>query len=291
MCTPSHQQTRNEHPTLEMPRNYIPRLAVIMSIYKNDRLSYVKESVESILNQTYSKFDFYIIYDGHIADDIDAYITSIKDNRIQITRRTENLGLAQSLNDLLKIVLPRGYEYIARMDADDISIQDRFAKQVAFLSTNPAIDCVGTCAIEITSNGDEYFRKQMPETNEQCLKLFKKRDCLIHPTVMFRRVYFDKAGLYPIDTYFGEDTIMWAQGFKAGLKFANIQDYVFKFRIDDDFFNRRRGWKHAISILSLRRRVNKMLNFGFIAYVYAFLYALVKMMPTQILNIIYKISR
>jgi hypothetical protein len=177
------------------------------------------------------------------------------------------------------------------MDADDISLPHRFQKQVDFLQEHSDIDCVGTWAIEITANGDEYFLKKMPETNEQCFNFFKKRDCLIHPTVMFRNKYFEKAGLYPTDTYFGEDTIMWAQGFKAGLKFANIQEYLFRFRVDEYFFNRRRGWKYAKSILSLRHRVNKMLNFGYEANMYALLYALAKLMPTSILDIIYKTIR
>ena len=67
----------------------------------------------------------------------------------------------------------------------------------------------------------------MPITHEECLELFKKRDCMIHPTVMFRRSYFEKAGLYPEDTYFGEDTMMWAKGFKSGCKFANVPEYLF----------------------------------------------------------------
>lgn len=64
---------------------------------------------------------------------------------------------------------------------------------------------------------------------------------MIHPTVMFRRSYFEKAGLYPEDTYFGEDTMMWAKGFKSGCKFANVPEYLFKFRLDSNFFERRRG--------------------------------------------------
>lgn len=60
---------------------------------------------------------------------------------------------------------------------------------------------------------------------------------MIHPTVMFRRSYFEKAGLYPEDTYFGEDTKMWAKGFKAECKFANLPEYLLKFRLDSDFFN------------------------------------------------------
>ena len=114
---------------------------------------------------------------------------------------------------------------------------------------------------------------------------------MIHPTVMFRRSYFEKAGLYPEDTYFGEDTIMWAQGFANGCQFANIPEYLYFFRLNKVFFERRRGIKHAKSILQLRRRVNKMLHYGFKADIYALLYALAKLMPEKILNIIYKTAR
>ena len=114
---------------------------------------------------------------------------------------------------------------------------------------------------------------------------------MIHPTVMFRRSYIEKAGLYSLDTYFGEDTMMWAQGFKAGCRFANVPEYLFKFRLDDHFFERRRGWKHAKGIFTLRHRVNKMLNYGFMADFWALAYAGAKMMPKFILNFIYKTAR
>ena len=85
-------------------------------------VDYVKLSVESILNQTYKDMDFYIQYDGAIREDVDAYLSELKDDRIKIQRRAENKGLAQSLNDLLSIVVTQKYKYIARMDADDISV-------------------------------------------------------------------------------------------------------------------------------------------------------------------------
>lgn len=266
-------------------------IAVIMSLYKNDALVFVKLAVESILNQTYNQFDFYIQYDGYIPQEVDEYLTGLQDERIHIYRREDNKGLAFSLNELLTIVLSKDYEYIARMDADDISLPERFAKQVAFLDAHPDTECLGTWAIEINSDGSEYYRKQMPETHEECWKQFMIRDCMIHPTVMFRRSYIEKAGVYSLDTYFGEDTMMWAQGFAAGCKFANVPEYLFKFRLNDDFFNRRRGWKHAKGILTLRWKVNKMLHYPVKAYLYAIAYAGAKMMPKGILNLIYKTAR
>lgn len=266
-------------------------LAVVLSIYKNDELNFVISSIVSLLRQTYLVFDLYLMYDGEIQSDVELYLSSLKLPNLYILKHEKNKGLAVSLNELLNIVLTKEYEYIARMDADDISMPERFAKQIAFMDSHPDVDCLGTWAIEIDNEGKEYFRKKMPTTHEECLELFKKRDCMIHPTVMFRRSYFEKAGLYPEDTYFGEDTMMWAKGFKSGCKFANVPEYLFKFRLDLNFFERRRGWKHAKSIYTLRRRVNRMLGFGWKEDCYALLYAMAKLMPKSVLDIIYKTVR
>ena len=266
-------------------------VAVIMSLYRNDKLEYVRLAVESILNQTFPAFDYYIQYDGFVSLDVDEYLTGINDSRIIISRREENKGLAYSLNELLHKVMAKDYGFIARMDADDISMPNRFERQIAFLETYQDVDCLGTWAIEIKADGSEYFRKQMPETHEGCWKQFMKRDCMIHPSVMFRRRFIEKAGVYSLDTYFGEDTMMWCQGFANGCRFANLPEYLFKFRMDDDFFNRRRGWKHAKAILSLRWKVNKTLHYPIKAYCYAIAYAGAKMMPTGILDKLYKTVR
>lgn len=264
------------------------RLAVIMSLYKNDTLVYVKEAVNSLFYQTFSEFDLYIQFDGAIQNEVESFIAGIQKENVYVFKREVNKGLAVSLNELLNVVLDKGYLYIARMDADDISMPSRFEKQIAYLEKHSEVDCLGTWAIEINACGDEYFRKQMSITHEECLDFFRKRDCMIHPTVMFRRSYFEKAGLYPEDTYFGEDTMMWAKGFQAGCRFVNLPEYLFKFRLDDNFFQRRRGWKHARSIFTLRHRVNQMLGFGIKADGYALLYAIAKMMPTSLLDLLYR---
>lgn len=267
------------------------RIAVIMSVYKKDVVEYVQMSVESILGQTYQDFDLYIQYDGPIRTEVDEYFNGLVDERVKIQRRDVNKGLAQSLNDLLAIVMPLGYQYIARMDADDISEPNRFEKQMAYFEGHPDIECLGTWAVEIKSSGEEYFKKQMPETHEGCLEQFRKRDCMIHPTVIFRRSYIEKAGMYDLDTFFGEDTMMWAQGFAAGCKMGNVPEFLFRFRIDDNFFDRRRGWRYAKGIWQLRHRVNKMLGFGVIEDAWAMAYAIVKMMPKSVLSIIYQKGR
>lgn len=267
------------------------RVAIIMAIYYNDSLHFIQQAISSILSQTYSYFELFIQLDGPIKKDVESFLNTINDERVHVYSRNENFGLAHSLNDLLKIILKKEYNLIARMDADDICFSNRLEKQLEYLRNHPDVECLGTWAIEINSSGKEYFRKKMPETHEECLNMFRKRDCMIHPTVLFRRSFFDKAGLYPTDTYFGEDTLMWAKGFASGCRFANVPEYLYYFRLDDNFFERRRGWKHAKSIFSLRRRVNRMLGFGFRENLYALAYSIAKLMPTQILNFIYKTAR
>ena len=267
------------------------RIAVIMSLYRSDELRFVKQAVESVLGQSYQDFDFYIQCDGSVQQEVDSYLSALQDVRLHISRRKENRGLARSLNELLDTVMPKGYEYIARMDADDISMPERFEKQMAYMASHPDVECLGTWAVEINADGSEYYRKQMPETHEGCNEQFMIRDCVIHPTVVLRRSYIEKAGRYPTDTYYAEDTMMWAQGFAAGCIFGNVPEYLYYFRLDDAFFERRRGWKHAKGIFQLRKRVNRMLGFGWKEDFYALAYATVKMMPKPILNMIYKIAR
>lgn len=267
------------------------KIAVIMSVYMNDKLSLVQLAVNSILKQTYTLFDFYIQADGVLDFEVDEYLSSLEDPRIILRKRLVNIGLAKSLNELLEVVLKKDYDYIARMDADDISLSERLRTQFDFLENHSEVSCAGTWAIEIDSFGNEYFKKKMPITNRECYFFFQKRDCLIHPTVMFRKDYFFKAGLYPEDTYFGEDTMMWAKGFANNCVFANIPEYLFMFRLDANFFKRRRGLKHAKAILSLRFKVNNMLHYPLKAYMYACMYGLAKIMPTFLLNLIYKTLR
>ena len=117
--------------------NY-PTVTVLLSVYNGER--YLRESIESILNQTFTDFEFLIINDGS-TDDSRRIISSYDDPRIQLIDNEQNIGLSQSLNKGLK--LARG-TYIARQDADDISEPERLAKQVSYMDRNPHIALLGS---------------------------------------------------------------------------------------------------------------------------------------------------
>ena len=270
------------------------KLAVIMSLYKNDVIDYVKLSTESILNQTYKDFDFYIQYDGPIRLEVDEYLCGLTDERVKIQKRAENKGLAQSLNDLLAIVIPQGYEYIARMDADDIAVLERFEKQIAYLDIHNEIDCLGGAINEIDEEGKDRGKEtSYPCDPDDARRFFSKRNPVAHPTVMMRKTIFEKAGcFYPMDFVRNEDTMLWYKAYMGGAKIANLSDVLLNFRMTDAMFTQRRNGKvFAKSQLEMRKLINKDLKFGVMAHFYAYAMYLLMISPSWLLKLAYRILR
>ncbi len=194
-------------------------LAVIMSVYQNDKLKFLTESVQSILSQTFTQFDYFIVFDGPVALDIDNYLTSIGDSRIKLLRLEKNGGLARALNFLLEIVLKNPeYKLIARMDADDISMPARFEKQRDFLISNPDISCVGCWYEEIDEEGKNHSFRRLPVEHEALRRLYFTRTPFAHPSVMYRRQLIEKSGFYPTDTVLMEDNVLWGKALNARIK-------------------------------------------------------------------------
>lgn len=266
------------------------KLSVISSVYYKERADYLDESLKSVFNQSLVPDEVIVVEDGPLSSDLYQVIEKYKFqyDQFRTIPLQQNKGLAHALNVAIK---SSSADYFARMDTDDISEPNRFEKQVSFLIDNKDVDCVGTWVVEINADGSEFYRKQMPITHEECRNFYMKRNPMAHPTVMFRRSYFDKAGFYPEDTYQEEDTMLWANGFAKGCRFANIPEYLYRFRIDDKFFNRRKGIRYAIDTFNIRHKIRKMLGFPIKADIYAILFATSKMMPEPFLKLMYKIAR
>ena len=270
------------------------KLTVIQSVYKNDDPLYLKLSLDSILNQTSSDFTLFLGIDGEISADLWSVINNIKDDRLQVIANKKNKGLASILNELLEKCRKDGYEFIARMDSDDIAVNNRFEKQLAFLCKHEDIDVVGGAINEIDSNGRDRGKiTRYPCSVEACRAFFAKRNPVAHPTVMFRRSFFEKAGWhYPTDYVRNEDTRLWHEGYKHECKIANLPDVVLNFRITDDMFKQRRNGKvFAKSQLELRKIIAKDLGYGPMAYIYAYCMYILMISPSWLLKLAYKFLR
>lgn len=272
------------------------KIAVILPVYKNDKVKDLSQSIESVLYQTYRNLHLYIGVDGPVGDELHKNLELLEQqNKVSVEWFTENRGLACVLNDLLDICFKEGYEFIARMDADDISTTDRFEKQMAYLVQHPEIDVVGGAINEIDEKGNSRNKTIVyPETPEECRAFFSKRNPHAHPAVLFRKSFFDKLGgkKYRPEYRQNQDTMLWYDGMMAGTKHANITDVVLKFRMTNAMFKKRRnGWAFAKKQLKDRLMINKGLGYGWKADVYGFAMFCLLVSPVWVKKIAYRVLR
>jgi glycosyltransferase involved in cell wall biosynthesis len=157
-----------------------PKITVLLPVYNSEL--YIKDAVDSILNQTFSDFEFIIIDDASTDKSVEI-IQSYSDSRIQLIVKPKNSGYTDSLNYGLTIA--KG-EYIARMDSDDISLPTRFEKQIEFLQKNSEVVVCGTW-ITVFGNNIDSYTFEAPQNSNEIKLTFLSYDCIAHPSVMFRK--------------------------------------------------------------------------------------------------------
>lgn len=267
-------------------------IAVLLSIYKNDKAEFLRLSIDSILNQSYKNIILYIGVDGTIGEKLYKCLEQYEqEKRVNIVYFPENRGLAVVLNDLLILCKEANIEYIVRMDADDISVPNRLANQVNYLLLHPEVDVVGGRIEEINEQSERNGKSVIyPLTHQECFKFFRYRDPLAHPAVMFRKSFFDKAKGYRNEYRKNQDTMLWFDGFMNGCIFANLDETVLLFRVTDDFYkNRRNGFKRAKKMLKDRFMINKALHYDWSAYLFSFLMFIMTLTPPFLKKFLYRI--
>lgn len=225
--------------------NQSPLISVILPVYNCEQ--YIKAAVQSILNQTYGKFELLIIDDAS-SDNTVARIEEFKDNRIKLTVKAQNTGYTNSLNYALKIV--KG-NYIARMDADDIAHPERFERQVKYMNDHPKTVACGT--------GYKILGKDqiiLPPQDHESIKIqLLHKTCFGHPTVMLRKSVFVNNGLqYAVDKEPAEDYNLWVQLLAFG-QLHNLQEVLLDYRMHDQQVSRLRRSIQLKSKLSTRIQI------------------------------------
>ena len=264
-------------------------VAVIISVYKNDTLYFLKQALNSLYDQSFKSFDIYLQCDGIIKKDVEIYLDQEqKNNRIKyIGKRKENKGLAASLNDLLREALKNNYKYIARMDSDDICNKVRFEKQYEFMESNPKIDVVGSSITEFYDDG--AMKEVIYKTeHSRIFAEFAYKTALPHVSAFFRSSFFKKSGLYNENSNKNEDQWLWLKGFESGCKFASIPLPLVKVRLSDNLLKRRIDLKHNFDTYILRNKIVKRLKYPVYLYLFNLLVFFIKMLPPSFLRIIYK---
>ena len=204
----------------------MPRVSVLMPVYNGE--AYLQEAIDSILKQEFTDFEFVIINDGstdHTAEIIQSY----DDPRIRYFENEQNIGLVGSLNSGLKLVQS---PYIARMDADDISMPKRFANQVDFLDAHPKVGVLGSAVKVIDGDGNSSNIRRFPENHELITWSMFFDDPIAHPTVMMRRELLKRVRGYRADMLQAGDYDLWRRLSKV-TRFSNLPNVLLFLRRHD----------------------------------------------------------
>ena len=237
-----------------------------MSVYKNEKVEFFKQAMESLFNQTVMPSQIVLVRDGGVYEElqatIDDYVARYPDVMTYLP-----LEVNGGLGNALRYGLPHcRYELVGRMDTDDISLPDRFEKQLAFFEANPDVDVVGGNIAEFVDTPDKIIDYRIvPEAHEDIVERLKSKSPFNHPTVMYKKSALEKAGSYE-PFYLFEDWYLWNKLYLSGARFANLDDVLLNFRTAG-MANRRGGMKYYKSCKRLLKFMKKNGVIGWFAYI------------------------
>ena len=212
-----------------------PELSVLVTAYNSEL--YIREAINSILNQTYTDYELIIIDDGS-TDNTVSSIKSFNDNRIQFLSHSQNTGIARSRNQALELA---SGTYITFLDSDDIVHPQKFEKQIAFLKNNPDFGLVGSSVILINEQGTETGRWKLAAKPETIPSIMLFHNYFVNSAVMFRKSLLNDI-VYPEDLVIGEDYMMWFNLLQKA-KGINLPKYLTSYRQHTESIIQRTGDK------------------------------------------------
>jgi hypothetical protein len=219
------------------------KLACLLPVWKGDDPAAFQTAVDSIVDQKLSddiKLTVFFCLDGAL--DKSQVLIIRQASRFVPSVCVDNKysrGLANNLNSGLEEVLKNDFDYIARMDADDICLSNRFLVQLRYLKENQDVDVVGSWSMIINSYSSIVGEKKVQEiTTFEALS----RSCdIIHPTVIFKSDFFVKYGFYDGFYEKSQDWELWLRALQQGAVIKNIQQPLLKLRIDKNLIHRRKS--------------------------------------------------
>lgn len=259
------------------------KISIIMGIYNCEQ--YLKDSIESILNQTYTNWELIMCDDGSKDKTYDIAKTFQEryPTKIILLKNEVNMGLNYTLNKCLEKATGK---YIARQDGDDISILSRFEKEINFISTNKEYAFVSSNMILFDENGDWGKTNNKENPNK---KDFAKGSPFCHAPCLIKREILEGVGGYTVDRKLlrVEDYHLWFKIYSRGYIGYNIQEPLYKARDDRDAY-RRRNYRNRINEAIVKLIGFKMLKIPIRYYIYILRPLIVGLLPMKIYDILHK---
>lgn len=265
----------------------VEKFSVLMSIYKKEKPEYLKQALDSLLNQTLLPDEILIVKDGLLTPELDKTLDeyAVKNKTIKFLEFEKNRGLGLALRDG---VVACKNEIIARMDTDDISKPDRFKKQLNYLSQHPDITLLGTWIEEFDKDPNiPKSNSILPITYEEILKFAKRRNPFRHVSVIFKKSAVIDSGNYRHFLWF-EDYDLWIRMLKKGYKAANLPEVLLSVREDKKMYERRGGWQYSKQDIKFERFLLKIGYINFFEFLTNIIIrGSVRLLPNNIRKFIY----
>jgi glycosyltransferase involved in cell wall biosynthesis len=227
-------------------------LTVLMAVYKGDNHCRFSRAIDSVFQNSLKPDQMILVVDGAVSEEIESVIQhAVKENGLKVVRLQHNQGLAKALNEGLKFVQT---EWIARADADDINMPDRFACQHQIILANPDLDLVGGAIEEVEEDGRLIAFRRVPETLSEIRNWIPRRNPFNHMTVLARTSVVRSVGGYP-DLYRKEDYGLWARIIAGGGKCMNSNAILVRASAGKKMYGRRGGLGYVKSEFFLQREL------------------------------------
>jgi len=267
------------------------KFSVIMSIYKNDNPKYLRVALESVCNQTLKPNEIVLIGDGPVPVELERIVEEIKDKNTNIEVNYYPQSINHGLGEALRLSVEKAkYNYLARMDSDDISLPDRFEKQMKCFEEDNSLSIVGGMITEFENEPSNIVDRRILPLDDKGIKKFMRSRCGVnHVTVIFKKADLMKAGNYRSD-YRQEDYFLWARMMKVGCVFKNIPDIVVNVRSGRDQFARRGGRSYFRDHMAIFRYMyhEGLISFPRLVYNYIVRGAVQFMFPNWLRTIVYQ---
>ncbi len=227
------------------------KFSVLMPVYHKENPQYFYEAIESIINQSLQPNEIIIVKDGPLTVDLDNVVENFKNkfpSLFKIIILEKNVGQGLARNEGLKAA---SYNYVALMDSDDISLPNRFEKQINYLKNHPEIDVIGSNITEFENTPDNIISKKVvPLTHEEIYKFGKWRSPINNMTVIYKKNKVFEVGGYNLFN-FGEDYLLFAKMLNAGMIFHNLEDCLVNARSGQRMLAKRVGFKRILQEMNL----------------------------------------
>lgn len=223
----------------------LEKYSVLMSVYYKEQPEFLRQSMESMFNQTVPTNDFVLVCDGPLTEELNEVIADMQklfDIRLNVIRLAKNGGLGNALNEGIKHCKN---ELVARMDSDDISYSNRCEKQLEVFANHAEISICSGIVEEFSEDPSVVdARRVLPEYNAEIIEFAKMRNPFNHPCVMYKKSSVEAVGSYQ-DFYLLEDYYLWIRILLAGYQGYNLQEPLLHMRAGAGMYKRRGGWKYA----------------------------------------------